>query len=115
MKKIKRLQLPIEGYIAYGPSRRVVRVEVNYCHDASGYPFKVVCLERTMDFNFNIADLSLIAFYRTKEIGLACELAKLHNEYAKYRRALRASQKIYKTALKRVQEFKAFGELQTPL
>jgi len=114
-EKANTTRLPVEGYIAYGPSRRVVRVEVSECHDFSGYPLKVICLERTMDFAFNIADLSLITLYRTREIGVGCELAKLLNYYAKFRRALRTSQKEYKAALKAVQEYKSFGELHTPL
>lgn len=117
--------------MAHWPSQRIVRVKVDTVKTLPKriqYPLKVVSLEPSVDISngvvmysdardtngFYIAGLEVITLYKTRRQAEKAELKKLQDEYAAERKAVRTQAKRYKWALKRVQEFKAFKQVQTP-
>ena len=120
---------PKIGYIVHWPSRRVVRVKVSKTPEGCNYPLYVESLEPTVDLEwsvvfcnseqirkngFYIADLSVIALYRSRKQGEKIELENLYREYASFRRDLRHVQRKYKWAMKTLAEYKKFNQLHTP-
>ena len=101
--------------MAVWPSRKLVKVKIEPCQ--SVFPFRVSAvdpLEKNFE-SFPIADLSLVTLYKTVRAGEKIELEKLHKQYAAERRALRHQQQKYKWALRQVEDYKHFGELQNPI
>lgn len=114
---------PLIGYISHWPSRRIVKVRVDLNKEqGSEYPLVVTSLDKTVNISgtsglpngFRIAALDVIKLYPTQRSAERAVLEQLHKEYAQARRELRQYQKAYKTALKRVEEWKAFKQILVP-
>lgn len=122
--KSKKTTLPLAGYISIWPTRRIVKVSITKLLNTD-YPIRVTSLERGVSIGgfetskksfdyFDIADISLITVYSTYTTAVKTELKNIHEMYAKERRALRHQQLKYKWALRSVEDYKHFDELQIP-
>jgi hypothetical protein len=102
------------GFMAVWPTRKVVKVRIDHCRNV--FPFIVSAVDPLERFEaFPIADPSLVQLYPSLKAALAGELEKLHEEYCKERRRLRTQTRRYKWALRQVEDYKHFEELQNPI
>ena len=123
---------PFIRYMAAWPSKRIVKVRVEPANfPNSGYPYRIVSLEPSVDIvngifivmdariegvnGFYVAGLEVVTLYKTRRGAEKAQLEELHKQYAELRRALRTAQKHYKWALKAVEDYKAFKQLNTPI
>ena len=112
--------------MAHWPDHRIVKVRMDKgCWN--GYPYKITSLEPSItirngipmysdahcDDGFYVSDFSLVTLYPTRRKAEKAQLEVIHQQYADQRRELRNAQTRYKNALKRLQEYKAFKQLQT--
>jgi len=109
----------MSGFMSVLPTRRIVHVKIININSGE-YPFQVVLVEDDKvvaeDFEFFfVADPSLVKLYPTRESAVHGELERLHEEYSKERRKLRIQQQRYKWALRQVEDYKHFDELQNPI
>jgi hypothetical protein len=102
------------GFMAVWPTRKLVKVKIEPCQAVC--PFRVSAvdpLEKNFE-SFLVSDISFVTLYKTKKQGEKVVLESLHKQYAAERRALRHQQQKYKWALRQIEDYKHFTELQNP-
>ena len=116
---MKKQTFPIVGFMAIQPSKRIVKVMIEPCHD-NVFPFVVRSLERSVApdndccqfvngrWQFRIVDPSIITLYKSRKKAEKAQLEKLHDQYRNEKRALRLQEKRVKLANQQVAEYKAY-------